>query len=76
MEIFILMIILCAGFSYGIFLILFSQKLNSLERKIEQLFHERNDLIPSIFEVCGQNIQKQEEIFEEILRLRKQAFNA
>jgi len=49
-------------------------KINGLEEKIQEQFLERSDLIPSLFEVSKLYVTKHDEIFNEILELRKREF--
>lgn len=56
----------------GVFIL--RQKIKKQESKIEQLFEQRSDLIPSIFEVSKNTVIKHEEIFREIIKLRKNQF--
>lgn len=50
------------------------QKIKSLEYFIIQNFKEKNNLIPSIFEVTRNHISKHLEVFEELIKLKKQDF--
>ena len=46
-----------------------------MEKRIKSKFISRTNLVPSIFEISKNHISKHEEIFKEILRLRKVEFN-
>ena len=60
---------------YSLMLFFIKIKLEAFEKHIIHLFWQRNDLIPSIFEVSNTNLIKHKEIFEEILTLRKVTFS-
>lgn len=61
---------------YTIFVFILFYKIKRLEHKVEALFLSRTNLIPSIFEISKDSLIKHEEIFKEIILLRKQEFNA
>lgn len=61
---------------YTLFVFALFYKIQKLERKIEDSFLARTNLIPGIFEVSKEYLVKHEEIFKEIVLLRKQEFNA
>jgi len=58
-----------------IFLKYYIYKIDLLENKIKKLFLERTALIPAIFEVSNLYLIKHNEIFHEILNLRKIEFS-
>jgi len=60
---------------YYIFLKFYENKVNLLEEKIKKLFLERTALIPWVFEVSDIFLTKHDEIFHEILNLRKIEFS-
>ncbi len=62
-------------FSFYIFILNFEKKIKKLEYKIKLHFLERSWLIPSIFEVSKDFITKHDEVFKEILKLRKIEFS-
>jgi len=62
-------------FLYFIFLKFYEKKIDLLEEKIKKLFLERTALIPSVFEVSDIFLTKHEQIFHEILNLRKMEFS-
>ena len=72
---YIFITILLALFVYYIFLKHIEYKINKLENKIKKLFLERTSLIPSIFEVSEKYLSKHNEIFHEVLNLRKIEFS-
>lgn len=55
---------------FTIFLYVFKLRLEWLERKINDLFVKRTDLIPSFFAVSIDYIVKHDVIFDEIIKLR------
>jgi len=57
------------------FLFYFKQKLDRLERLIVHLFYHRTNLVPALFEETLPYISKHEEVFDEIIRLRKHEFS-
>ncbi len=59
---------------YSLLLKFFSYKISKLERKVKKLFMERSALIPAIFEVSKPYLNKHNDIFNEILKLRKREF--
>ena len=59
---------------YWVILLLLKIKVESFERQISSTFRERNNLIPSIFEVSKNKVVKHNEIFAETLKLRKVDF--
>lgn len=62
-------------FLYYIFLKYTESKINNLEEKIKNLFLERTSLIPSVYEISDKYLNKHNEIFNEILSLRKKEFS-
>lgn len=60
---------------FNIFLILFNAKINLLEKNILLLFQERINLVPSIYEITKKYYEKHQEVFFELLRLRKIKIN-
>jgi len=60
---------------YYIFLKFYENKINLLEEKIKKLFSERTALIPWVFEISNIFLTKHDEIFHEILNLRKMEFS-
>lgn len=67
--------ILSILFFYYIFIKHTEKKINKLENKIKNLFLERTSLIPSVFEVSEDFISKHDDIFYEILCLKKIEFS-
>ncbi len=68
----VIAIIICFFF---LFLYLFDRKMSLLEKKIQYLFQEKNDLIPSFYELTKKTVVKHEDIFYEILLLKKIIFS-
>lgn len=71
MYLYIIIWILILTSLYWIMLFLLERKITSFEKEINNVFGQRSNLIPSIFEVSKHSIVKHKEIFEEILKLRK-----
>ena len=67
----ILYIILLIIFFYSIFLMILKSKIILLEKDIIKYFYLRNNLIPSIYEVTKNKFVKHNDIFNEILKLKK-----
>ena len=55
-------------------LLFFSSKINRLEQKIKYHFRSRTSSIPSLFEVSKDHLNRHNDIFKEILRLRNIEF--
>lgn len=60
---------------FYIYLYLLSVKINKLEEIIKKAFLKRTNTIPSVFELSKNHINKHEEIFKEIIRLKKIEFS-
>ncbi len=60
---------------FNIFLILFDKKLKILEKQIILLFEKRTNLVPSLYEITKIYLNKHDEVFKEIIKLRKIEFN-
>ncbi len=58
-----------------IFMYLLKIKIETLELKILKQFKEKNNQIPSIYEVTKKYLNKHDEIFKESIRLKKQDFS-
>ncbi|MBW7954809.1 hypothetical protein H3C61_03275 [Candidatus Gracilibacteria bacterium] len=52
-----------------------NNKVLKLEKIITLLFEKRTNLVPSLYEITKKYLNKHDEIFEEILKLRKKEFN-
>jgi hypothetical protein len=72
---YILIALIIIIFFYYIFIKHSENKINKLEEKIKKLFLERTSLIPSVFEISDKYLNKHDEIFHEILNLRKVEFS-
>lgn len=59
---------------YNFILIYLNKKLIKSENEIINIFQMRTDLVPSLFEITKNYINKHDEIFENILKLRKLQF--
>ncbi len=77
MNIFILIFLtfLILVLLYSIFLYFFLIKIKKLEEKIKKSFFYRSDNIPSLYEVTKNFLVKHNEVFENILKLRKIEFS-
>lgn len=73
-----IIIILRIFFIISIFLLIFLKllevKIWFLEKKIINTFKKRTNLIPSFYEISKKYIEKENEVFEEIIYLRKIEF--
>lgn len=58
-----------------VFFLLLNIKIKKLEIFLISLFISRSSSIPSVFEITSEHINKQEEIFSEILSLKKKEFS-
>lgn len=61
-------------FSFILFLYLLNIKIKIYETKIIKEFKEKNNQIPSLFEVTDGYIVKHDQVFKEILQLNKKDF--
>lgn len=57
-----------------LFIILLKNKIEALEVYIKNLFKIRTNIIPSIFEVSDNTLIRHDDIFREIIKLRKVSF--
>lgn len=57
-----------------IFILILKKKIENLEKKIKGLFQQKNDLIPALHELTIDNLIKHEQIFLELLKLKKVNF--
>jgi len=71
---YILWTIVALIFLFFIFLKYRERKISRLESSIKSLFLERTALIPAIYEVSKPYLTKHEDIFDEVLKLRKREF--
>ena len=71
----LLLIILVPLLFLYIFLYLFHRKLWKLEHSIINSFRSRTDVIPSIYEISKKYLTRHQDIFKEVLRLRKNEFS-
>lgn len=58
-----------------VFFYFFSHKIREREIEIISLFRSRSDIIPAIYESSKFHITQHNEIFQEILTLRKKEFS-
>jgi len=59
---------------YNIYTYIYLLKVNKIERKIEYIYKQRSNLIPSFYLITKDYINKHDEVFAEILKLRKFQF--
>lgn len=71
---FIIFLFFCLVLGY-ITLYLFDWKISQKEARIIALFQKRNDTIPALYEIEKAYFPQFQEIFQEILELRKQEFH-
>lgn len=72
---YLLIVLTLIIFFYYLFLKYSENKIDNLEEKIKNLFLERTSLIPSVFEISDEYLNKHNDIFYEILNLRKMEFS-
>ena len=72
---YIILIIFIILFCFYIYIYLLKIKIDLLEKKILHLFNKKNNLIPSLFEITKHSFIKHDEIFKQILQLRKLHFS-
>ncbi len=72
--IYIILIIIILIIIFNLFLINLNNKVLKLEKIIILLFEKRTNLVPSLYEITKKYLNKHEEVFEEILKLRKKEF--
>lgn len=68
------LILLFLALAWGFFRI-FHSKLTRLEWKIIDMFRARTDVFPSLYEVTQDKVARHNEIFSEIMQLRKKEFS-
>ncbi len=71
---YIIIFFLITLFGFNIFIFVLEKKLKELEYKTRNIFKQRTNLLPAIYEVSKPFLVKHEEIFKEILILRKTEF--
>lgn len=59
---------------FFIFIFLLKVKIEKLEMKIEEVFQHKNNLIPALYEVTKNDLVKHDQIFHELLKLKKVDF--
>ncbi len=59
---------------FNLFLIFFDDKLKLLEKQIISLFEKRTNLIPSLYEISKKYLTKHDEVFSQVMKLRKAEF--
>ncbi len=75
LYIIILIIFIIIWISYNLFLYTYSKKLDLLEQIIIQRFEKRANLIPSLYQITKNYLNKHDLVFEEIMKLRKIQLN-
>ena len=71
---YIIWILLILFIFYIVFLYLLKSKIEKFEIKIIKQFKEKNNQIPSIYEITRKYLNKHDEIFKEALKLKKRDF--
>lgn len=71
----VFIILFCISICFNIFLLFFKNKIEILEKKIILLFEKRTHLVPSLYEITKPYLNKHDEIFQEIIKLRKIEFS-
>ena len=74
MLIYLIIFALALFLALNLFLLLLKMKIDSLEIKIKYYFKNRASSIPALFEVSKNYLNKHDDIFKEILRLRSIEF--
>ena len=74
MTYYIIGILILIFIFFIVFMYLLESKIEMFELKIIKQFKEKNNQIPSIYEVTKQYLNKHEQIFEEAIRLKKKDF--
>lgn len=68
-------IILITLILFSIFIFILKIKIEQLEKKIESIFQTKNNLIPALYEVTKKDLVKHEQVFYELLKLKKLDFS-
>jgi len=58
-----------------IFILILKKKISILENKIRNIFQSRNNLIPALYQVTQNDLVKHDDIFNELLKLKKIDFS-
>ena len=58
-----------------LFIVILKNKINQLENKIEEIFQSKNNLIPALFEVTKKDLIKHDNVFHELIKLKKVDFS-
>lgn len=75
LYIFLVIIVFLVFILFNIFLVTFDNKIKKLEDQILKLFEKRTNLVPSLYEISKNYINKHEEVFNEVVNLKKLEFN-
>jgi predicted Holliday junction resolvase-like endonuclease len=75
MNTYIIVILIIIFLIFILFIYLLKEKIKVLEQKIISDFKEKNNQIPSIYEVTKNYLNKHDEIFKESIRLKKIEFS-
>ena len=62
-------------FIAGIWIYFLYKKINSFEHRLMLLFSKRSDIFPWLYEISSDKLARHNEIFAEVLSLRKQEFS-
>ncbi len=60
---------------FYIFILKLKEKIEQIEDKLQKLLKTRTDLIPSLYEISRDYLVKHNDVFEEIIKLRKVQFS-
>jgi len=69
-----LLILILLSTSYNIYIYVIDNKIKRFEKKILKLFYKRTNLVPILYEITKNHINKHNEVFSQILHLRKVEF--
>lgn len=74
LSIFLALLIWISFILYNIIIIKIKNNISLLETKIVNLFNKRTYLVPSLYDITKEYLTKHNEVFYEIMKLRKQNF--
>lgn len=74
LSIFLALLIWISFILYNVILIKIKNNISLLETKIVNLFNKRTYLVPSLYDITKEYLTKHNEVFYEIMKLRKQNF--
>lgn len=74
LSIFLALLIWISFILYNVIIIKIKNNISLLETKIVNLFNKRTYLVPSLYDITKEYLTKHNEVFYEIMKLRKQNF--